>query len=220
MRTESLTGRVELGENASAKRRWQFSLRAIFIFVAFLIVAISHMKATLDLRAARRVMEQQAGEIGQLRGELGIFDIEDPAKAHTLFIRLKQPDAYRYRVYLPPRKREYEICVGTQGVSIGSVPDDMYQFQPLNGGGRSFFVDVFLAKDANGQYQWHVRHPRGEIFEPFTPFAVGGQSHIAAGNSPGTLVLSDPNQPIVLVLWVPSEGVAGAGTQGLAVWIR
>jgi len=217
---------AEVVASTPTRRRWQYSIRTAIFLIAFLVVVISHIRTTLDLQVARGVLKKQTAEIGRLRGELGIFEIEDSSKAHVLGIRLKEPDAYRFRVYLPPRKREYEICIGTQGVSLSGVPGDMYQFQPLRGGGvtpvdgTSFFVDVFLAKNPSGQYQWHVRHPRGEMFEPFMPFAVGGQSHLAAGNSVRSVVLSDPNEPIILVRWIPSEGFSGAGSQGLAVWIR
>ena len=226
MSTLNFTSGAAENVTASPQRRWQFSLRATLLIIALVVVVISHIKTTLDLQEARRTVEQQAIDIDLMRGELGIFEIEDPSKVHVLFIRLNQPDAYRYRVYLPPRKREYEICVGTQGVTLSGLPDDRYQFQPLRAGGvvpvdgRSFFVDVFLAKDANGEHHWHVRHPRGELLEPFTPFATGGQSHVSAGNSAGRVIHSDPNEPIILVRWTPSDNFAGTSSEGLAVWIR
>jgi hypothetical protein len=211
---------------ASKKWRWQFSLRTIFILVAFFILALSHLKTTLDLRSTRRLLIQQTNEIDKLRGELGIFEIVDPSKAHLLFIRRDKPDSFRYRVYLPPRSREYEICIGTKHVSLSQLPDDMYQFQSLRDNalirvdGTSFFVDVFLAKNADGEYHWHVRHPRGELFAPFKPFALEGQSHIVSGNSPGRVVLSNPNEPITLVNWLRDGDSPGAESDGLAVWIR
>jgi hypothetical protein len=210
----------------AAKRRGQVSLRTSLIIVAFAVLAVSHVKSTLDLRAARTRLSEQSAEIDKLRGELGIFEIEDPAKTHLLFIRRNQPDSFRYRVYLPPRQREYEICVTTKDVSLSYLPDETCQRESLRAGGvipiegTPFFVDVFLAKDRDGEYHWHVQHPRGEIVERFVPIAKGGQSHISSGNSSGRVVLSDPDEPIVLVRWIPVGEVGAAPGDGLAVWIQ
>ncbi len=217
-----------------SRRTWRFSLRALLIALTFVLIAISHLKTTLDLRAVRSTTSRQAAELQRLREEVGLFEIEDRANPHVLFLPQKEPDAYRWRVYLPPRRQDYEICVGAEGIPETGVPTDMYQFQPLRHGeppsanqrlDETFTIDVFLSRDAAGQYQWHVRHLRGEMFVPADPIAGGGQSHFSVWRE--RLRVLDPKQPVVLLRGHtrPAAKLPGSQTPPgpvgeLIVWIR
>jgi hypothetical protein len=227
---------------AIRKGRWRYSLRTAIVATAFTLVVLSHIKVTLDLKSARRTIALQTKELAKLRDELGVFEIVDPSRPHVLSVRTLEPNAYRFRVYLPPRRKDYEVCCTVSDIPATGVPGDNYEFQQLRGlsseslvpkVGGTFAVDVFLRKDEEGETRLYVRHPQGTL-QPALPathlLLKDDQPQVwrVEPSGPPQLQVLDPRQPVVLLRWrVSPENAATAGgefpddpTDGVMVWIR
>jgi hypothetical protein len=230
-------------DEGRSRRGWRYSLRTAIVATAFTLIGISHFNTTLELRSARRTIALETKELAELRDELGVFEILDPSRAHVLSIRTLEPNAFRFRVYLPPRQKDYEVCCAVEGIPATDVPSDMYEFQQLHGlssdvlvpkVGGTFSVDVFLRKDEQGQLRLYTRHPQGTL-QP----AIDADHLLAQATSspqvwqiepsePPRLQVLDPRQPVVLLRWrtCPENDVAADGSwpegthDGVIVWIR
>jgi hypothetical protein len=227
---------------ATRHRRWRYSLRTAIVAIAFLLVVLSHLKVTFDLRSARTTIARQTKELAELRNELGVFKISDRSKPHVLSVRTLEPNAFRFRVYLPPRRKDYEICCSVGDIQASGVPSDMYEFQAIRNlandtlvpkVGGTFAVDVFLRKDEEGEMRLYVRHPQGTL-QPALPamhlLLRDDQPQVwrIEPSGPPQVQVLDPREPVVLLRWRASpENAAPAGgefpddpTDGVMVWIR
>lgn len=200
--------------------------------VALVLIVLSHFKVTGDLNVARSEIKKQEAEVERLRDQLGLFEFTDRSKPHAKLL-LDTPDSYRWRVYLPPRDKDYEICAGDQGIADTGVPNDGFQWQSIKQKDiwvrdqqieGTFIVDVFLWK-ANKGLEWHIRHPAGEMLVPFTPTGAAGRIHEDVVSR--ELKIFEANEPVSLLRirkWTHNELVGDQPpqrpTNGLIVWIR
>lgn len=102
------------------------------------------MAVNAEIRAANK----------EYRDELGIFEIEDPAKMHVLQIPTEEGAARKYRVYLPPGRR-YSAYYKVNG-----IPDKGTTAGSFNGtlepGNWVFSIKFDRSRDrATGQPQPH-----------------------------------------------------------------
>ena len=227
---------------ATRQRRWRYSLRTAIVAIAFTLVVLSHIKVTLDLKSARRTIALQTKELAALRDELGVFEIVDPSKPHVLSVRTLEPNAFRFRVYLPPRRKDYEVCCSVGDIPVRGMPSDNYEFQQLQGlsnqalvpkVGGTFAVDVFLRKDEEGKMRLYVRHPQGTLQPALRATHLllkDDQPQVwrIEPSGPPQLQVLDPREPVVLLRWrvSPESASTAAGefpddpTDGVMVWIR
>jgi hypothetical protein len=227
---------------ASRQGRWRYSLRSAIVAIAFVLVVLSHLKVTFDLRSARTTIARQTKELAELRDEVGLFEILDPSKPHVLAVRTLEPNAYRFRVYLPPRRKDYEICCSVSQIPATGLPSDQYEFQAIRNLsnqtvvpklGGTFAVDVYVRKDDDGELRLWVRHPQGTM-RPVIPathlLAKDDQPQVwrIEPSSPPQAQVLDPHEPVVLLRWqacaesaIPATGEFPDGaSDGVMVWIR
>jgi hypothetical protein len=79
------------------------------------VISTARRASQLQARNGRLVYDNE-----RLRGELGLFDVKDPAKIHA--IRLPDEGLHRYRVYLPAGRR-YTQYYTTSNIPAEGVPE-------------------------------------------------------------------------------------------------
>jgi hypothetical protein len=205
-------------------RSWlRFSLRWLIAAMAFLAVLVSHIKTSLDLRQARREIASQQAELKQLRDELGVFEVTDPAKAHAIFVRRTEDKAWRWRVYLPPGRRYMMKWAVDDIPGRGELASQWegQHFEPLPLERSTFNVDLYLRKGADGKWRWFVRYPWGELSRelPETHSVVAPQEPVALNTDIAgrmEVTVSDLREPLVLFRYqvIPQAEFDAAQTQG------
>jgi len=173
--------------------------------MAFLAVVVSHLNTSLNLRNAQRTISRQQAELKQLREELGVFEVNDRTKAHFIFVRQTEDQAWRWRVYLPAGGN-YMMKWATDAIPNEGLSSEWegQNFQRFPKDDLTFNVDVCLRKGADGKWRWFVRYPWGEfsrelpeehmLLSPMQPTVTSGDPR----RRPGQLTIRDPREPLVL----------------------
>ena len=110
-------------------------LLTTIVALGFGLLASARRNAQLNARN-----EQLAAENKEFRSELGIFEVEDPAKIHAIRVPTEGNQPHKYRVYLPTGYRY------TQHYKVGEIPVDGVPAQtnatPVEPGHYLFTVDI------------------------------------------------------------------------------
>ncbi len=86
-----------MGERSTTRRfLLRFSLRALFVFVALLLLGISHWNTSRELQATR-------DELAQLKRVTGDLVVRDPGKLHVRAVRttVARKQAFLWRLHVP-----------------------------------------------------------------------------------------------------------------------
>ncbi len=150
----------------------------------------------------------------QYRNELGLFEIEDPAKIHVIRLASEDDQPRKYRVYLPPG-RKYVRCYRSNAIPEIGIPKGVADdtLEPGNylfsigvtrrkGDGDSDAVATFtLNTERTDEEHWRRSMTRVHLSEKENDWIINNDTGEMACrvSEPGReLELHDPEQPLVL----------------------
>jgi hypothetical protein len=123
-----------------------FSLFSMVLLTTIVALAVGLYASGRRNSELHAVNEQLAAKNKDYRNQLGIFEIEDPAKIHSIRVPTESDQPQKCRIYLPPG-RKYASYYKANGIPENGVPPRQ-NAEELSPGEYVFSVRIEREKDA------------------------------------------------------------------------
>lgn len=203
-------------EKAMTKRRWNWSLGTLLLFLVIGVLAFSHITTSLQLAEARRELEKYRYEYGHLV-------VGDDSRPHLLEYA-EQSNPWKWHVYLPEGK-SYKMKCGIGKVPHQGLPNvaDLNQVREtwVAGNGEIMTMTVSILDRDDDDLQISIGCDGSQTVRQIVPTkdVYTRTVYLRSSAGSGETFAPDPDTPFVLFYQVEHLPTAQASA-GVVVWIE
>jgi hypothetical protein len=214
--------------NYEARRRPQFSLRALFLLVGLIALCAALFAAYRQYREMRLLREENA----RLRDELGELKIDEGTenKLQAIAMPTSEDMVWKWRVHVPNRQNIFLTF------HVGKIDDSDI---PARNGGTAlspgeYVVTATYRQDHNGVWQWFLEEKPYQgggadssysdaVSDGYVKMLAGSHSTVVTGVSKAVTTV-DPAKALVLLRFRASAQPLAVSTrheeaEGILVWV-